>query len=65
MAIEIETIAEGSAQGTAMVTWLHQSLINALGECATLRGHIAVLEHRLTIAATPPTLPETAESNAP
>lgn len=65
MAIEITTIAEGSAQGTAMVTWLHQSLVNALGECAMLRGQIAVLEHRLTIAAVPPAPPETSESDAP
>lgn len=65
MAIEIETIAEGSAQGTAMVTWLHQALASAMGECATLRGQIAVLEHRLAITITPPTPPETAEPNAP
>lgn len=64
MAIEITTVAEGSAQGTAMVSWLHQSLVNALGECATLRGHIAVLEHRLAVAAVAAPS-ETPESNAP
>lgn len=41
------TIQEASAQGTAMVTWLHQSLAASMGEIATLKGQIAILEYRL------------------
>lgn len=54
------TIQESSAQGTAMVTWLHQSLSSAMGEIASLKGQIAILEHRLAAASA--SKPEVAEA---